>query len=275
MNNNDMEHEEKPRASGFITTSQGRRVKVDELDMAVLNIGHGSNPMTNEHLNAQRGQFLRPIYNVEPELSPQPVPVRDAPGSHEVFGNANQPQSIRDSTGIHEFDQIHAINPYAYDPLTAARTLLAPQGQLAVTGTKNNPFAHPIDSPLSARANVGTREAPVHIQVDRITNTDAGLSPPVSSNPGELHPVHSKFPHKLSDGRNMPTASSTSHVYTQIPTGHHDVTPSLEGETLRNTLANTSRRMSVAQANQLWLNYDRPSPVTQRETATDHKTGKP
>lgn len=264
-----MDDSGKPRTRGFVTTSQGNRVRVDELDMAVLNIGHGNNPMTNGHLNVGRGNFLRPIYNVEPNPDLAEHPRRVSPGSHEVFGDGNRPETIRQSTSLHQFDQIHAINPYAYDPVTAARSLLAPQGQLVVTGTERNPFAHPIDSSRTVSANIGTRKEPNMIDVTRRhhQSTDIPepqLSNPLSSTPGDMHQVHKKFPHKLSDGKQMPTQSSQSHIYRQIPSGYVDVTPPPNDQlTFSNTLRNTGRRMTVEQANQQWQEMNRPSPQSQ------------
>ncbi|GAB3041080.1 hypothetical protein GCM10027285_28010 [Oleiagrimonas citrea] len=232
----------KPSTRGFVTTSQGRRVKVDELDMAVLNIGHGNHPMTPAHLTRKNSSFMRPVYNVDykDELATNPRRNSSAKISYEVYGDANAPDTIRRSTGLSQFDEIHAINPYAYDPLTTAGSLLAPQGSLHVTGTKSNPFAKPITSDTTSQANIGTRELPNKIPVQRLAPSSADLTHVSSTDPGTMHPVHQQFPHELSGGQQMKTTTSQTHTYRKNTTNFHDVTPSQDSTTRRNTALNTS-----------------------------------
>lgn len=249
----------KPRTHGFVTTSTGNRVRVDELDMAVLNIGHGSNPMSNAHFNNGRGNFLRPIYNVDfkPELRESPRTLGADPRSHEVFGDGNNPETIRQSTGLHQFDQVHAINPYAYDPVKTATNLLAPMGQLVVTGTARNEFALPSDVFKQVPATIETDSGRSKILVDKMTHKGTDLSDPISTAMGTMNPLHSQFPHQLTGGKQLPIDTSRSHTYQRIPQGFHNVTPPMDELTQLNTLAN-SRPQPLVESQSVRVSSTKP-----------------
>ncbi|GAA5785648.1 hypothetical protein [Chitiniphilus shinanonensis] len=163
---------------GFLFGTRGR-IRADEMDMAVLNVGAGKSPMTQEFLQKFDGSpFLRPVINLEfdKSLIPEGVHRVDQSGgmldlwpsipgrsktltepevkpipqrSNYVQGDATSIKDITRKTGFRFFDQIHAVNPYGFDPLISGQ-MLAPGGMLHVTGTFNekrqkftNPFAKP------------------------------------------------------------------------------------------------------------------------------------
>jgi hypothetical protein len=140
-------------------------VQAGQMNTRALNLGSGSNPM-------------RGVVNID--LAPGPGANAVANAGRLPFANG-------------QFTEVHAVNPYAFNPVSAETArVMQPGGLLRVTGTPNNRFAQPL-TPAQARA--------------------AGFEL-VESTP--IQPAHQFGTQRFSDGRPLSSANSTTTVYRRL-----------------------------------------------------------
>lgn len=108
-----------------------------------LNLGAGTNPM-------ERPGFT---INLDVDQSLSGRGGLQTPHSDYVLTGPNQPLPFR--PGV--FDDVHAVNPYGFNPVSAETTrVLAPGGQLMVSGNMvNNKFAKNTGTTAVTPASVG------------------------------------------------------------------------------------------------------------------------
>lgn len=92
-----------------------------------------------------------------------------------------------------QFTEVHAINPYGFQPVSAATArVMQPGGLLRVTGTPTNPFAKPLTQ-VQARA----------LGFELVETTP-------------IQRVHQFGIQRFSDGRPLSTTNSTTTVYRRL-----------------------------------------------------------
>ncbi len=148
-----------------------------------LNLGAGSNPLTREN-----------GFNINLDLAP-PSPAALGTGRHHdsVLADATRPPF---RSGV--FDEVHAVNPYGYNPLSSGVSrVMAPGGTLHVSGTKANKYAK----------NTGSA---------RVDPAAAGLQP---AGEGALIPEHQYGQQRTTDGGALDVQSSRTRTYVPLPAG--------------------------------------------------------
>lgn len=195
--------------------STGRPLIVDEMDQPILNLGSGDQALRpNEHFMGPRGPVINVDLAQQPtlqqtgrEIDPLQIPQhgilpeiplpQDSP--LHMQGNATNLQQLRQLSPTGRFREIHAVNPYGFQPQTTL-PLLDPSGSMHITGQNTNQFAQP------------TPEAPNSTRRNRVFQP---LNPALSysSTPqGQMRAEHAQLNHNLTNGTPLDVTRSTTHT---------------------------------------------------------------
>lgn len=193
----------------------GRPLIVDELDEPVLHLGSGDQALNlQERFLGPRGPVINVDLRAQPNLAlggraaTAPV-LTEFPGTGGPFhhqGDATDLNALRGFSPTGRFREIHAVNPYGFNPHTTF-PLLSSTGRMFITGQNTNPYAQ--DTALVTRGNPRRN----------IPHVFAAPSPTIarqSSALGTMHPEHATLTHQLTGGQPLDVSRSRTHTLSRM-----------------------------------------------------------